>query len=184
MLFTTLLIGISSSIDSLGIGITYGIKKTKISVVSYLILFLVTFFSSTISMIFGNMAKGILSKNIANLIGSFLVIFLGFFMLFQAIKNPHTNCSDFDNSKDIDPFEAIFLGITLSLDSFGIVIGCALTGVYNLLLPFVISTFQVLFLELGSYIGKKICSNKLFPDNSWSIASGVLLVFIGILRLI
>ena len=49
MLLNYLILAISSSIDSLGIGITYGIKNTKITVLARLILFIVAFLVSTIS---------------------------------------------------------------------------------------------------------------------------------------
>lgn len=217
MFLNSLLIGISSSIDSLGIGITYGIKKTKISNISNLILFFISFIVTTISMLFGNFIKNILPKSITNFLGSFLVILLGIFMLVQAFKKKNNvdkndfareyagnikfgqnfskyigtmkkvlknaNYSDFDNSKDIDSREAIFLGITLSLDSFCIMIGSAMIGIYNLFVPLIISIFQILFLKLGNTIGHKIAENSLFPDNTWSIISGMLLITIGIMKL-
>ena len=43
MLISSFILAISSSIDSLGIGITYGIKNTKISLLGKVVLFVISF---------------------------------------------------------------------------------------------------------------------------------------------
>ena len=45
MIINSFLLAISSSIDSLGIGITYGVKNTRISNQAKIILFLLSFYS-------------------------------------------------------------------------------------------------------------------------------------------
>ena len=46
MIINSLILAVSSSIDSLGIGITYGIKNTKISLIARFILFIISFIIS------------------------------------------------------------------------------------------------------------------------------------------
>ena len=60
MFVNSLLLAISSSIDSLGIGITYGIKNTRISHQSKFILFLLSFCISLVSIWFGDILKSLL----------------------------------------------------------------------------------------------------------------------------
>ena len=84
---------------------------------------------------------------------------------------------------DIDPKEAILLGLALSLDSFGIVTCSAVAGIYNSFIPIFISTLQMIFLRLGNYIGSKIRTKGKYSDNIWSIISGILLIIIGIIKL-
>ena len=92
MLLNCLFLAISSSIDSLGIGITYGIKNTKITLFAKFILFLVAFTISTISIYFGNILKYFLPDFIIDYLGSFILIFMGFFMCFQALRNNKKDC--------------------------------------------------------------------------------------------
>ena len=87
MLLNCLFLAISSSIDSLGIGITYGIKNTKITLFAKFILFLVAFTISTISIYFGNILKYFLPYFIID-----YLIFMGFFMCFQALINNKKDC--------------------------------------------------------------------------------------------
>ena len=222
MLVNSLFLAISSSIDSLGIGITYGIKNTKISYIGKIVLLLISFFVSILSIWFGNAIKSVFSDFFATSIGSILLIGMGFFICFQTFKKeksisnacPNNNnnnldigeekiysffinflgitikiiknpiSSDFDSSNSIDAKEAIFLGIALSLDSFCIGIGGSIIGVNSFLFPFFIAVFQLAFLSLGNFLGRKLNKLSHLPDNIWSIISGFLLITIGLIKLL
>lgn len=212
MLLNAFILAISSSIDSLGIGITYGIKNTKISYLGKLILFSISFLVSILSLLFGNIIKTIFPENFTKFLGSIILILMGIFICFQALKNESKKdsiklesntekiysffikflgitikiiknpiSSDLDNSKIIDAKESIFLGLALSLDSLCIGIGGSIIGIIYIFLS-LISVFQLVFLGLGTLLGRKIYKLNQFPDNIWSIISGILLVFIGFLR--
>ena len=86
MLLNCIILAISSSIDSLGIGITYGIKNTKITRFAKYILFIISFTISTISIYFGNLLKYIFPDLLIHYLGSFILIVMGLFICFQALK--------------------------------------------------------------------------------------------------
>ena len=86
MLLDCIILAISSSIDSLGIGITYGIKNTKITRFAKYILFIISFTISTISIYFGNLLKYIFPDLLIHYLGSFILIVIGLFICFQALK--------------------------------------------------------------------------------------------------
>ena len=81
MLINSILLAISSSLDSLGIGVTYGIKKTKISNISKFILFAISCFISFASILLGDFLTNIFSVFISNLISGCVLIFIGFTMI-------------------------------------------------------------------------------------------------------
>ena len=220
MLLNCLFLAISSSIDSLGIGITYGIKNTKITMGAKSILFFISFIISIISIYFGNLLKYIFPDFLIHYLGSFLLMLMGLFMCFQSlkiskqeykvkdvqnlkisdtekiysffikclgitikiIKNPTS--SDFDKSNIIDSKEALFLGLALSLDSFCIGIGFSMINTFSIIFPLLTSCFQLFFLSLGNYCGKKLYSFSKLPDNIWSTISGILLIMIGFCKMI
>ena len=227
MLINALFLAISSSIDSLGIGITYGVKNTKISYMGKVVLFFTSFTISVLSIWLGNSLKNIFSDSFTNLIGSSILIFMGIFICFQALKkendsskhfdnnllnnhlhNKKNDCnnnekiysffinflgitikiiknpvsSDFDDSKSIDSKEALFLGCALSLDSFCIGVGGSIIGMSSILFPLFIASFQLVFLSIGNFLGKKLNKLSHLPDNMWSIISGFLLIAIGIAK--
>ena len=59
MFINSLILALSSSIDSLGIGITYGIKNTRISYMAKIVLFVILFLISFLSVCFGDILKNI-----------------------------------------------------------------------------------------------------------------------------
>ena len=191
-MLNSILLSISSSIDSLGIGITYGIKNTKISLIGKLILFIISIAINYLSIYLGEFIQTIFPNFLTKLIGNSILIFMGIYICFEALKskNNFSNIfnnpisSDFDNSKTIDPKESLFLAIALSLDSFCIGIGGSISNINLTLFPVLVSMFQLVFLSVGSYLGIRINKFCKLPQNIWSVMSGLLLVFIGLLRLI
>lgn len=190
-MLNSILLALSSSIDSLGIGITYGIKNTKISFVGKIILFIISISTTCLSIFFGNIIQNIFPKNITKLIGSIILIFIGIYICFEALKKQDNNSnifnnpisSDFDNSKIIDSNEALFLAIALSLDSLCIGIGGSISNINLRLFPLLVSTFQLFFLSTGTFLGTHINRFYRLPQNIWSIISGLLLIFIGAIKL-
>ena len=148
MLINSILLALSSSLDSLGIGITYGIKNMKISKISRLILFTISCFVSFSSILLGNFINNFISNSFANLIGCSVLVFIGVSMIFKSISNSNNvknNYYDFNNSNLIDPRESIALGFALSLDSLGIGISYSLTDSTSFLFPFFIGIFLHFF---------------------------------------
>ena len=210
MLFSSILLAISTSIDSFGIGITYGVKNTKISLPAILILIIISMSITSLSLCFGNILLLILPDFILYFLGSFLLILMGVFIIFQSIYKPKKLkkkdyskktyhffieslgltiqiikdpiSSDLDNSKNIDWKEALYLGIALSIDSFCIAISGTFLGINSFIFPIMVASFQIIFISFGKFIGKNFIKLLNISDNMCSILSGILLIFIGIAK--
>ena len=226
MLLTTFLLAISSSIDSLGSGITYVIKNTKISFKGNLVIFCISFIITLISLYFGSIIKSILPWYISDYLGSFLFIFIGILFCIGSLKKEKKNSkaksnnlettldkdisndsvktysffikflgitvkiikdatsSDLDKSNNIDSKEALFLALALSIDSICLGIGGGIIDLNNYIFPILIGFFQLFFLKVGTFLGRKIYKFSNIPNNIWSIISGLLLIFLGILKMV
>lgn len=117
MLLTYFILAVSVSIDSLGIGITYGIRNTRITRCAKVILFIISACITGISVCIGNSINSLFSKNVTNFIGSILLIFMGFFVIYQALKEKSetTNKAVSTNEAKIYKFFIEFLGITVQI---------------------------------------------------------------------
>ena len=211
MLFNTFLLAFSASIDSLGVGITYGIKRTRIPFIGIFVLFLLSLFVTSLSIFFGNTLSNLFSANFTTIIGGFLLCCIGIFIIYGAVGNKEKKCtkniskhkeynffinflgitiniiknpinSDLDKSNVIDIKEAIFLGLALSLDSISIGLVGSVIGTNSFMFPILISLFQIFFLSVGKFLGNKISNISKLPNNFWSIISGIILIFIGIIK--
>ena len=163
MFLNTFLLAISSSIDSLGIGITYSLRHTKLLKKSKIILFLISTFITFLSGIIGNILNNTFSTNICEFIGSALLLCMGIFIIIQS--NEQEISFDFDNSNDISPKEAIFLGIALSLDSLCIGIGGSTIGINIYLFSVFVAILQYVFLSIGNYCGIRLNRFNKIPQN-------------------
>lgn len=123
MFINSLILALSSSIDSLGIGITYGIKNTKISYMAKVVLFVISFSISLLSVWFGDILKNIFSDFATKLIGNLILIAMGIFVCFQAICKDKKNMTQkvspsepiYENNEKIYSFFIDFLGITIKI---------------------------------------------------------------------
>lgn len=123
MLINSLVLALSSSIDSLGIGITYGIKNTRISYMGKVVLFVMSFSISVLSVWFGDMIEDVFSDFATKLIGNTILIGIGIFVCFQAIRKDKINSSPktlpsepiYDKDEKIYSFFIDFLGITIKI---------------------------------------------------------------------
>lgn len=213
MLLSLVILALSVSIDSFGIGITYGIRNTKIFKNAKVILFVISIFMTSVSISFGTFLSEFFSENITKWIGGCFLIMMGLWIIYQAlgpkkeenfIQNSSPTMyqfmicflgitiqiirdpisSDLDHSKKIDWKEAIYLGICLSIDSICIGICSSMIGYHSFLFPILVATFQLAFLSCGRLLGEKIACVSHIPENIWSTLSGVLLICIAVSRFV
>lgn len=183
MIFNCILLAFSVSIDSLGIGITYGIKNTKITKISNVILFLISFCSTCGSIFLGHYISVLFSDNFSTFLGSSFLILLGIYNTYKALNMPPTDY-DIDHSNYIDKKEAIFLGLALSIDSICVGIGSGIIGVNDIILPILVAFFQLFFINCGNLIAKNITSRIKISETTLSLLSSVILIIIGIFRIL
>lgn len=182
MFMSSVILALTSSIDSLGIGITYGIKNTKISLMSKIILFVISLVITSIALLFGNLLNYIFSDTLSQIIGNLILIIIGVYMIINSnMANKNSNY-DFNHSNLIDPKEAIILGLALSLDSFCIGIGGSISGINYHIFPLLVGILQFIFLSIGNWVGNTVSNLSNFSNKTSSIISGALLIFIALLR--
>ena len=126
MLLHVILLSISSSIDSFGIGITYGLRKLKIGILSKIILFIVSIITTYIAVLIGKNVNYLLSPLITKILGAFILIFIGTIIIFNLItpnSNKKTKINNYKLStnksmyieKKVYRFFIKFLGITIQI---------------------------------------------------------------------
>jgi len=206
-----ILLAVALSIDALGIGVSYCLRGIQLPLGAKIIIAMLSVLFTFIAILLGKSIVYIFSPYIAKFIGIVILLFMGVWIILQGIKkdekketeilkddtiiniiikslgitikvirNP-LSC-DFDKSSKIDPFEAIYMGIALSIDSIGVGIGSAIAGVNSLIIPFAVGFFQLLFLYLGDFVGKKLLMFEKIDSRIWVVISGLLLIIIAIIR--
>jgi len=182
--FTIFLFGISANLDSLLIAISYGIKKVHITFKAKVIVALISFLGAFLSKIVACSLTNILPDGFAGTIGSTMLVILGLISIWKYAKgrkcteSKDTSDFDKDNNQRIDAKEAVYLGLALSINNFGLGIAIFITG-YNFL-PVALSSsiFNFMLLFIGNWLGNSFLSGML--GRYGELASGVIIILIGL----
>jgi putative sporulation protein YtaF len=202
---TILLIGVASNIDNLGISVSYGLKTTRIPVASNLLIAVISMVCAYLSITAGEVISNFISLKTANLIGGFLIIFLGGKCIVESIcqstssetetetervladsnfsrviSNPQL--ADLNEDKVITWKESILLGLALAMNCIALGLGAGFTGISPILTTISIGVFSYISISLGAMIGSKISKNNIAKFSN--ILAGLLLVLIGVYEII
>ncbi len=204
-----ILFALAVSSDGFMVGMTYGVRKIRIPIISLLVICVASASAVTAAMLFGKGLTCFLSPMAASRLGAFTIMAIGFFFLLQAfrqvvggigneedpllslkvkplgiiiqiLKEPST--ADFDSSGEIGLREAFFLGLALAMDAFGAGIGIAMAG-YNILVTAIsVGVLKFVLVTSGLMLGRVVKSEK------WqylsSILTGLILCTLGLLEFI
>jgi putative sporulation protein YtaF len=207
ILFLSILIAIAANLDNLGVGIAYGVQKIKISHIVNLIIAVISFIATWLSAVTGEAISLYLSPKVANIIGAVLLCGVGLWVISQPIitaykaNQPIVDVKllgtriylgpteilrypervDLDNSRDVGYWEAVLLGIALSINALAGGFDAGTVGISSLLEATLVGIFSLFTLAVGSYFGKKYAAEQL--GKYATVISGTLLILIGVHQL-
>lgn len=204
-----LLLALAVSLDSFSVGFTYGLRKMSIPLKSIFIISCCSAATLLIAMGVGEAITSLLSPDIAEKVGGFVLIGIGVWILYQFFRSDKSKQTskeqkilvnfeieflgvvirilrkpleaDFDRSGTITGIEAFMLGLALSLDAFGAGIGAALLGYSPIFMAVSVAFMSSFFVLTGIKLGRS------FSETEWiqkfSFLPGVLLIMLGIWKM-
>jgi putative sporulation protein YtaF len=207
--YSFVLLALAVSLDSFGAGLTYGMKSIKIPFRSILIIAICSAVTFLFSMFLGFTLEQFITQKTGEVLGGLILLGIGIYSLWQVFLPEKENIdtepknlvlfeikslgivihilkkpvmADIDKSGSITGWEAVLLGIALSLDAFGAGIGAALIDLSPLLTTVSIVVMSTLFLWGGMALGLYF-----FNKTNWmkrlSVLPGILLIVMGLLRM-
>ena len=185
MILKYILLALSASIDALSLGITYGIKKTKMSKTSNIIIFTIVLICSTIAILAGHFLSLLFSPTFSVLLGSSLLIVLGLYNIYTGFKKSNNFINfDVDSSNYIDNKEAVALALAVAVDASCVSMGAGIIGYVSFILPVFMAVFHTFFVNCGNFVAQSVVKKLNISSNVLSVFSGILLVLIGIFRIV
>ena len=85
MTFSVVLLAISLSLDAFGVGLSYGVRKIKIPILSKIIICFFSIFYAGIALIGGKYLASFLPQNISKIIGITILFGMGTLIIIQAL---------------------------------------------------------------------------------------------------
>ncbi len=207
---SAVLFSLAVSIDGFGVGLAYGLRRIKISLIPLLVICLTSAVAITVSMFFGSLVAFLFAPAVAVRVGALLLMLVGFWIILEAwskangkgkasedfslllrIKVPVLGIviqilkepqeADFDKSGTISSKEALILGLALAMDAFGAGFGAAVAGFQLALIPFLVGAFKFVLLTMGLWLGRRNTFQKM--GLLGSLLPGVILIILGVLQL-
>ena len=197
------LLVIAVSLDGLGVGISYGIQKTRIPLFPIAIIMCCSGFMVFISMTIGDALKRFINPGLSENLGALILIGIGCFTLAKLVQanndqstEPETSTvitdvkkvfrspqkADLDHSGTISKQEAILLGMALALDAFGAGFAASLLHYSVMLTAVLVATMSGMFLFIGLKLGYFL--SKKGEKKFLSFFPSLLLIGIGFFNLI
>jgi putative sporulation protein YtaF len=196
---------ISSSVDNLGVGISYGIRNIRISLTANLLVAVICFVFSEAGILFGKWLSNIMPGVLPLLVGAFLLFIIGLRIILLAAprKNQLSNneitpkvgqtqsitailenpeIADIDKSGEIGLGEAIILGIALSANALTNGLGAGLLGLSPLAISLTAAAGSFITVWFGVSLGQKVADVRIGSytlGEFGTIASGIILLIIA-----
>ena len=189
---SSLLFGISASLDALLVGTALGLRKVLLPIKYNLLISTVTLIGTVISIALGSLLLPLFPSGCGTLLGSAVLILFGLYYIGKWLiprlryritpdKSPCPGTQKFTDRRELTIPQALLLGCALSLNNIGIGFSASIAGLP--FLPASLSTFlcSLGFLALGSRLGQSAVVQK-FEDYADPV-SGFLLVLLGLCQL-
>ena len=198
----------SSSIDNLGVGISYGVRKVKISFDKNLLISVICFLMSMGGITFGVWLSKILPGILPIIIGAFLLFVIGIRIILLAnplkkevqkedsnlqpetqkdsnhfrniLRNPEE--ADLDKSGDIGWGESVLLGVALSANALTNGIGAGLLNFSPLAISLTAAIGSLVSVWAGVKLGSKVADVRIgsFTVGQFgTIISGVIILILA-----
>ena len=185
-ILSSLLFAFSANIDNFVVGLSYGIKKIKIGLVSNLLIALISMTGTILSMLAGKVILRFVPENMSNSIGSIMLILIGSWTIVKPLlENKHPEDilenpekADKDNSSSIDGKESIALACALTINNVGLGIGASITGLNVAITSLMTFIFSLCMIMMGYTFGSHYLS-KAFGRRA-AVVSGLIIIILGI----
>lgn len=197
----TIWIILAVSLDSIFVGMTYGMRQIRVPIWSMLLILCSSSVVLMIAFLTGSFLEKIIPSIFLERLGGLIFIAMAFFSFFAAKQTNHKKKTkevihksyvweylqepakvDFDDSGQIKGIEAIFLSFALSLDAFGAGMATFLSGQSVIFIWVFIPIMTIFLLYVGMICGKTMVKFQWIMK--FSFLPSLLFLLLGIMRLI
>ncbi|MEJ6949781.1 manganese efflux pump [Natronospora cellulosivora (SeqCode)] len=183
-MWQSMLLAVSSNLNDLTVGFSYGLNEGKIPWKGIAIIAIISGLTMAIGLLLGTLLSPFLLDGIEKYISAFVFASFGIWFVYQGLTN-EINYKFIKKytilCKRISLLSLITMGLALGLDSMALGFSGGLGNYPIVLTSLLTSLFSFLFLCIGIHLGSKL--SKWLSGYS-NIIAGIILIVIAILELI
>lgn len=203
-LLTSIFFALALSIDGFGMGLSYGLRRMRITFFPLSIICISSGLAITISMCCGGFLASFLAERVAAVLGAVLLMLVGMWIVrqnyFLTLLGPYLSRldaervglvleiliepkrADLNRSGEIEANEAVLLGVALALDAIGAGFGAALAGYSLVWTPILVAVVEFLMINCGLLLGRKLSFGEF--NKALTFVPGVMIILLGLVKLI
>jgi putative Mn2+ efflux pump MntP len=181
---SAVLLATCSNIDNLGVGVAYGVGGRTIRLPANLLIALVSGGGTLVSLAAGEWVNDFMSEEVANVLGSGIMMLIGIITLVRAIRGADDRPLDggpassaVGSAPNVGAREATALAVSLTLNNLGLGLGA---GISHVSLP--LATGLTMVVSVAAMVGGHLVGRRasLTISKRWlGVASGVLMIAVG-----
>ena len=176
-LLSTLLLGISTNLDNLLIGVSFGFIKKRINLKVNLVIGLFSAAATCFFCFFSSLFSGF--GRMPNITGGIIIILIGAYSLVPLKEYDSKQYRDTRFSwKD-----TVVLGSGLAVNCIPVAIGAGLTGLSPISASLAVGMLSVLSIAVGNRIGFTASASKVLRPRTFCVIGGIIMIALGILEL-
>ena len=209
-LVEVILLSAAISVDSLGAGLTYGLRRIRVPAYAALLVAFTSLMGMAVSTLVGSTAGGWLTPLLAERMGGTILVAMGLWICWEGIRDRRRNnvasgadllmslrvrplgvmiqvmrcpeIADVDRSGQLGAGEAMLLGSALALDTFGTGLAAGLGGGSWIIVAMAVGLMTLCSFAGGTALGQRV------PEGWGGIwlrgAPGVILTVMGLASII
>ncbi|WP_314591233.1 sporulation membrane protein YtaF [Paenibacillus terrigena] len=195
---SVIMFAVASNLDNLGIGLSFGMKRTRIPWLPNILIACITMIGTYFSMRMGEWLVRFISSDMANLSGALVIILIGIWTLWGSIRSSDSKeeleaptlsevlrnpiHADQDHNQVISWKESLALGLALTLNNIATGIGAGATGISALWTTVITGILSVIFIGVGSTVGRRMA--RTWFGRYSNVLAGILLCLIGLYEIL
>lgn len=178
----SILLALSTNIDNFAVGVAYSVRQVRIGWMANGAIALLSGVSTFLAMTFGDWLEDFFSNDLAQQIGSFVLILIGLGtvinLLIRKLKTTDSDNVHIQQNTNLRLSDAVVLGLALTITNLGTGIGAGLAQL-NVALTSVLSFLSSLLTIGGGFFLGNLIATK-FSGRRLEFVSGLLLIGLGI----
>jgi len=173
---SVLLLGVSTNLDNLMIGFSFGLQRRKVTLLSNALIGLFSASVTCLFCYFSSLVAGL--GRIPNLIGGIFIVLMGLYSLFATPPG----CDETEQVTEFTWKDTAVLGSGLALNCIPVAFGAGLTGISPWAASLSVGLVSVLSIGLGNRIGLRATDFRL-SAKMLNVLGGLIMVVLGAMEI-
>lgn len=174
-ILTALLLGVATNLDNLFVGLSFGLRGRRISILSNIVIGLLSATATLLCCFFASLLSGL--GGALRYVGGGVIIIVGIMSFFQRDDGEESEKDGKMTARD-----TLILGLALAANCLAVAFGAGLTGIGPVAAAVAVGSGSILTVGLGNRLG--LATGKRINQRLLTDISGGVMIALGLIQLL